>query len=160
MKKLDGIDIKILYELQKNGRISNVELSERVSISASPCLIRVKRLEKAGYIKGYLALIDIAKLGDTLTVFTEITLKYHRQHDFTHFQTAVERMESIVECHLMSGGYDYLLKFVTGGIIDYQETIERLVDLEIGIDKYFSYVVLKTPFVKNYQPLDRMFEDK
>src|ERR1700754_330670 len=77
--KLDRIDIKILYELQKNGRITNVELAELVNLSPSPCLMRVKKLQAEGYIVRYSAQIDIAKLGRTLTVFTEITLKNHRQ---------------------------------------------------------------------------------
>lgn len=158
--KLDRIDINILYEMQKNGRISNVELSERVHLSPSPCLMRVKKLQKAGYIAGYSAVINMAKLGETLTVFTEITLKNHRQTDFARFQSTIEKVDSVVECHLISGGYDYLLKFVTGGIVDYQETMEQLTDMEIGIDKYFSYVVLKSPFVKNHLPLKRLFGDQ
>lgn len=155
--KLDKIDINILCELQKNGRISNVELSERVFLSPSPCLMRVKKLKAAGYIQGYSAQIDVSKLGETLTVFTEITLRNHRQIDFSRFQMAAEKVGSVVECHLISGGYDYLLKFVSGGIVDYQETIESMIDMDIGIDKYFSYVVLKSVFTKNHLPLDRLF---
>ena len=80
--KLDRIDIKILHELQKNGRVTNVELAELVSLSPSPCLIRVKKLQAEGYIEGYSAQINMTKLGQTLTVFTEVTLKNHRQIDF------------------------------------------------------------------------------
>jgi DNA-binding Lrp family transcriptional regulator len=83
--KLDRIDIKILYELQKNGRITNVELAELVHLSPSPCLMRVKKLQSEGYIDGYSALINTAKLGQTITVFTEVTLKNHRQIDFARF---------------------------------------------------------------------------
>ena len=83
--KLDRIDIKILHELQKNGRITNVELADLVHLSPSPCLMRVKKLQSEGYIEGYSAQINIAKLGQTLTVFTEITLKNHRQMDFARF---------------------------------------------------------------------------
>src|SRR5438105_8833112 len=79
--KLDRIDIRILYELQKNGRITNVELAELANLSPSPCLMRVKKLQAEGYILGYSALINIAKLGQTLTGFTEVTLKNHRQID-------------------------------------------------------------------------------
>jgi DNA-binding Lrp family transcriptional regulator len=155
--KLDRIDLKILYELQKNGRITNVELAELVNLSASPCLLRVKKLQEAGYIRGYSAQIDLAKLGETLTVFTEVTLKNHRQIDFARFQEAVERVDSCIECHLVSGGYDYLLKFVTAGILDYQQTMEFLIESEVGIDKYFSFVVIKSPFVKTHVPLPRIF---
>ncbi|MGR3651710.1 MAG: Lrp/AsnC family transcriptional regulator, partial [Roseovarius sp.] len=82
LQKLDRIDIRILAELQRNGRITNVELADLVHLSPSPCLTRVKKLQKSGYITGYSALINVAKLGDTLTVFTEFTLKNHRQIDF------------------------------------------------------------------------------
>jgi DNA-binding Lrp family transcriptional regulator len=155
--KLDRIDIKILSELQKNGRITNVELSELVSLSPSPCLMRVKKLQTEGYITSYSAQIDIAKLGQILTVFTEVTLRNHRQIDFARFLTAVEKVDSVVECHLVSGGYDYLVKFVTGGIVEYQTIMERLIEMEIGIDKYFSLVVLKSPIVKPHMPLTSLF---
>ncbi|ABL73017.1 MULTISPECIES: Lrp/AsnC family transcriptional regulator [Paracoccus] len=156
--KLDRIDIRILHELQKNGRITNVELAELVHLSPSPCLMRVKKLQKSGYITGYSAQIDIAKLGPTLTVFTEITLKNHRQIDFSRFQQAIEKIEEAIECHLISGGYDYLVKFVTAGISDYQSIMERLIDAEVGIDKYFSFVVIKTPFAKSHLPLRTLFD--
>lgn len=155
--KLDRIDIKILWELQKNGRMTNVELAESVNLSPSPCLMRVKKLQTEGYIDGYSAQVNLAKLGQTLTVFTEITLKNHRQSDFSRFLAAIEKVDSLVECHLVSGGYDYLLKFITRSIGEYQQTMERLTDLDIGIDKYFSYVVLKSPVVKPYLPLPSLF---
>ncbi|CDI10229.1 UNVERIFIED_ORG: DNA-binding Lrp family transcriptional regulator [Rhizobium sp. SORGH_AS260] len=157
MMKLDRIDIKILYELQKNGRITNVELAELVNLSPSPCLMRVKKLQSEGYIEGYSAQININKLGQTLTVFTEITLKNHRQIDFARFLGVVEKIDQVVECHLVSGGYDYLLKFVTSGIVEYQSIMERLTDMDVGIDKYFSFVVLKSPIIKSHMPLTSLF---
>ena len=102
----------------------------------------------------------MAKLGDTLTVFTEFTLTNHRQIDFARFQEALEKVPSCVECHLVSGGYDYLAKFVTSSIADYQNVIEALIDRSVGIDKYFSFVVMKTPFVKTQLPLTDLFEDR
>lgn len=158
--KLDRTDVKILAELQKNGRITNVELSKLVNLSPSPCLTRMKRLEAAGYIRGYSAQIDIGKLGETLTVFTEFTLKNHRQTDFSRFQAAVAKIDACVECHLVSGGYDYLLKFVTAGIVHYQTIIETLIDQDVGIDKYFSFVVIKSPFTKPHLPLTTLFDPR
>ena len=155
--KLDKIDIKILCALQRNGRISNVELAEVVHLSASPCLMRVKKLQEEGFIAGYSAQVDVAKLGQTLTVFTEITLKKHRPTDFSRFLATVAKIDSVVECHLISGRYDYLVKFVTPGISEYQSIMERLAELDIGIDKYFSFVVLKSPIVKAHLPLDAIF---
>jgi DNA-binding Lrp family transcriptional regulator len=156
--KLDRIDIKILHQLQKNGRITNVELAELVNLSPSPCLMRVKKLQSEGYIEGYTAQINVSKLGQTLTVFTEVTLKNHRQVDFARFLAAVKKIEQLLECHLVSGGYDYMLKFVTSGIGEYQEIMEKLTDMDIGIDKYFSYVVLKSPIVRAHMPLTTLFQ--
>ena len=147
--KLDRIDLKILLELQKNGRITNVELADLVHLSPSPCLMRVKKLQTEGYIAGYSAQIDVSKLGQTLTVFTEITLKNHRQIDFARFLATVDKIDEVMECHLVSGGYDYLMKFVTSGIAEYQTIMERLIDLDVGIDKYFSYVVPEVPDRQN-----------
>ncbi|HWX63044.1 Lrp/AsnC family transcriptional regulator [Bradyrhizobium sp.] len=155
--KLDRIDIKILHELQKNGRVTNVELAELVSLSPSPCLIRVKKLQAEGYIEGYSAQVNMVKLGQTLTVFTEVTLKNHRQIDFARFLAAVDKIDQLIECHLVSGGYDYMMKFVTAGIGEYQAIMERLTDMDIGIDKYFSYVVLKSPIVRSHMPLSSLF---
>lgn len=159
-ERLDRIDIRILYELQKNGRISNVDLSERVHLSPSPCLARVKKLQSAGYIKGYSALIDIAKLGETVTVFTEVTLRNHRHTDFGRFLDGIRPVEEILECHMMSGGYDFLLKWIVGGIVGYQEQMERLLEAEIGIDKYFSYVVLNSPIVRHHMALGPLFGER
>lgn len=156
--KLDKTDIKILRELQINGRISNIELAERVNLSPSPCLIRVKRLQAEGFITGYAARIDVSKLRQTLTVFTEITLRSHRQTDFARFLAAVEKIDSVVECHLVSGGYDFLVKFITFGVDEYQMTIERLSEMDLGIDKYSSYVVLRSPIAKSELLLDAVLE--
>jgi DNA-binding Lrp family transcriptional regulator len=155
--KLDRIDLKILAELQKKGRITNVELASAVGLSPSPCLTRVKRLESAGYIIGYGAQIELKKLGDVLTVFTQVTLSDHRSDDFARFEAAVRGISEIIECHLVSGGHDYLLKFVTNGVNHYQSVIETMLDRNIGIEKYFSYIVIKTPFVKSYYPIERLF---
>jgi len=155
--KLDGIDIKILHELQKNGRITNVELAELLNLSPTACLVRVKRLQAEGYIEGYAAQINLRKLGQTLTVFTEVTLKNHRQTDFARFQSAVDKIDQLRECHLVSGGYDYMLKFVTASVGEYQAIMERLTAMDIGIDKYFSFVVLKSPIVRSQMPLTSLF---
>lgn len=152
-RKLDRIDLKILAQLQANGRMTNVELARQVGLSPSPCLLRVKQLEKAGYITGYGAYINLRMLGETVLVFTEVTLSDHRREDFARFEKAVYAVDEIVECHLVSGGYDYLLKFVTKGVVHYQTIIEGLLERRIGIEKYFSYIVIKSPFVKHALPL-------
>ena len=143
--KLDRIDIKILTALHEDGRITNAALSELVGLSPSPCLQRVKRMEESGLIAGYQAEIDVHRLADTITVFTEVTIADHRREDFATFEKGIEQFPEVVECHLISGGYDYLLKFVSRSVSDYQSSIERLLDAQIGIEKYFSYIVIKSP---------------
>jgi DNA-binding Lrp family transcriptional regulator len=156
--KLDRIDLNILAHLQRNGRISNVDLAEAVGLSASPCLQRTKRLESAGYIVGYGAQLNLVKLGEVVMVFTEMTLNDHRRTDFARFEAAVATIDEIIECHLVSGGYDYLLKFVTRGVAHYQSVIEAMLDRGLGIEKYFSYIVIKSPVVKTGLPLKMLFD--
>jgi DNA-binding Lrp family transcriptional regulator len=156
--KLDRLDLRILCHLQKHGRATNVEVADAVGLSPSPCLVRVKRLEQAGYIAGYGAQIRLEKLGDTLMVFTEVTLQDHKRDDFVKFETSIRPIGEIVECHLVSGGYDYLLKFITRGVNHYQEIIEGLLEANIGIEKYFSYIVIKTLFIKNFYPIEQLIQ--
>jgi DNA-binding Lrp family transcriptional regulator len=151
--KLDRIDINILVQLQKDGATSNLLLAKQVGLSPSPCLQRVKRLEKAGYITGYGAQINLAKLVDSVTIFTEVTLVDHRIDDFAKFEANIRDVEELMECHLISGGYDYLLRFLTRSIAHYQEQMENLLRRNIGIEKYFSYIVIKSPIVKTIVPL-------
>src|SRR5688572_29075132 len=113
--KLDKIDIKILSQLQKNGRVTNVELADLVNLSPSPCLMRVKKLQAEGFIPRYSAQIDVSKLGQTLTIFAEATLNHHQHTDSGRFLTAMQKVDSVIEGDLVSGGYDDLVDFVTGG---------------------------------------------
>jgi len=156
--KLDRIDLNILAQLQRQGRMSNVDLADSVGLSPSPCLQRTKRLESAGYILGYGAQVNLAKLGEVVMVFTEITLNDHRRTDFARFEAAVATIDEIIECHLVSGGYDYLLKFITRGVAHYQAVVEAMLDRGLGIEKYFSYIVIKSPVVKQGLPLGTLFE--
>ncbi|TAK99106.1 MAG: Lrp/AsnC family transcriptional regulator [Rhodospirillaceae bacterium] len=158
--KLDRIDLKIMAQLQRAGRMTNVELADAVGLSPSPCLTRVKRLEQAGYITGYGAQINLKKLGEFLTVFTQITLADHRTADFVRFETRIRNIDEIIECHLMSGGYDYLLKFVARGLAHYQNIIEGMLEGNFGIEKYFSYIVLKSPVNKQHYPIQGLFDEQ
>lgn len=158
-QKLDRTDIKILAELQKNGNMTNSNLAVAIGLSPSPCLQRVKRLEAAGVISGYGVQINLAKLTSTVTVFTEIMLHDHRREDFVRFEANLRDFDEITECHLVSGGYDYLLKFLVKDIGHYQEVIEKLLDRNIGIEKYHSYIVIRSPFVKHTAPLDKLLAD-
>jgi DNA-binding Lrp family transcriptional regulator len=156
--KLDRIDINILVQLQADGRMTNVNLANAVGLSPSPCLQRVKRLESAGYIVGYGGRINLAKLTESVTVFTEVTLADHRRPDFVKFEANIRGVEEVLECHLVSGGYDYLLRFLCRSITHYQELMESLLERNIGIEKYFSYIVIKSPIMKHALPIKKLIE--
>ena len=156
MTRLDGIDLKILTTLQAEGRITKAALAEAVSLSPTPCWERLKRLEKAGLIKGYRAEIDLDKLGRPATILVEVTLKQHRYDDFQRFENAILKIEEVVECYATGGGIDYLLKVVAPSIDAYQRLIDRLLLAEIGIDRYFTYIVTRA--VKaSFQPPVALF---
>jgi DNA-binding Lrp family transcriptional regulator len=158
--RLDRIDIHILSHLQRNGRATNVDLADAVGLSPSPCLIRVKRLEKAGYVTGYGAHVQLEKLGDMQVVFTQVTLSDHRREDFARFEAAVRKVDEIVECHLVSGGFDYLLKFVTRSVTHYHSIAEDVLRQGVDIEKYFSYIVIKSPFVRSHYPIEKLFDGR
>lgn len=157
---LDQLDLRILTQLQARGRMTNVELSDAVGLSPSPCLTRVKRLETAGFIAGYGAVLKIEKLGDIQIVFSKITLADHRREDFVRFIDAIRGIDEIMECHHATGGYDYLLKFVTRDIAHYHSVMEGLLERDIGIQTYFSYVIVESPIVKRRYRLEALFTAK
>jgi len=144
MLKLDKIDLKILAALQRDGRITKLGLAQEANLSAAACWERLARLEKAGVISGYSAAIDASRLGRFASVLVEITLKSHRQSDFQRFEAAIMRESSIVGCDAVGGGIDYLLRVVTPDIDSYQRLIDGLLSAELGIDRYFTYIVTKT----------------
>lgn len=157
--KLDRIDINILAHLQTNGGLTNVKLADAVGLSPSPCLQRVKRLEKAGYILNYRAQINLRKLIEHVVVFTEVTLSDHRREDFIKFEREIFRVENVQEVHLVSGGYDYLLKFTIRSIPHYQEIMTGILDRNIGVEKYFSYIVINTVLDRGGVPLKSLLRD-
>jgi DNA-binding Lrp family transcriptional regulator len=153
LPKLDRYDLNILAALQANGRMTYQDLGEAVGLSASPCLQRVKRLESAGYIAGYGAWVDLNKLRSLTTVFTSVTLSAHTQGDFLRFEAGIRNYTELQECHLVSGGFDYLVKFVTRSVAHYQGIIEEILAKDIGVEKYFSYIVIKTPIIQRFPPV-------
>lgn len=118
--KLDKIDRKILRDLQKDGRITNVELAKNVGISAPPCLRRVRSLEDSGYIKSYHAKIDSAALGYTVTVFAMVKLASQAEADLLVFNQRVKEWPLVRECHMLAGDMDFLLKIVSKDWDSYQ----------------------------------------
>jgi len=151
MTRLDAIDLKILATLQRTGRITKLKLAEAVNLSPTPCWDRLHRLEQAGVIAGYTARISLAHLAPATTVLVEVTLKSHRLADFRRFEAAICDEPAIIACDATGGGIDYFMHVVTRGIDAYQQLIDRLLAADIGIDRYFSYVVTKP--VKEAAPL-------
>ena len=126
-KALDRIDRNILTELQNDGRLSNVELSKRVGLSPTPCLERVRRLEKNGYILGYSARLNPKALGASLLVFVEISLNKSSPDVFERFNKAVQELPDIQECHLVSGSFDYLLKTRVSDMSAYRKLLSETI---------------------------------
>lgn len=120
MVKLDQIDRRILKILQRDGRIQNTELAEAVGLSASPCLRRVRMLEEAGIIERYVALLNATKINAGLTVFVRIWLTGQDAETVDHFSEEVRRLPQVVECHLMAGDCDFLLRVVIADLDDYR----------------------------------------
>jgi DNA-binding Lrp family transcriptional regulator len=158
--RLDRLDIKILATLQEQGRITNLDLAQRIGLSATPCLQRVKRLESAGYIRGYGAELDLDRLCTNVMVFTEITLRSHGRDDFLRFERGAEAVPQLLNLYLVTGGYDYLAQFIAADIRDYQRVIERLLELDLGIEKYFSYVAIKQVKRSHGYPLGTLLEQR
>lgn len=123
MPDFDAIDARILAALQEDGRLSNVDLAERVGLSPSPCLRRVKMLEDAGVIEGYRANLGRTKLGLGLTVFVGIKVDGHRDTNANALQDAIRRMPEVVACHLVSGEADFLLEVVVPDLAHYETVL-------------------------------------
>ncbi|MDP9477910.1 MAG: Lrp/AsnC family transcriptional regulator [Actinomycetota bacterium] len=118
--KLDDTDRRILKALQSNGRLQNVELAKMVGLSPSPCLRRVRLLEEAGVIERYVALLDPAKVGVGMTVFARVWLTAQDERTVERFTEAIRRLPQVVECHLMAGDCDFLLRVVLKDLDDYR----------------------------------------
>lgn len=127
---LDAIDLKILRALQQDARLSNVALAEEVGLSQSPCLRRVRLLEEAGVIRGYTASVDQTKVGLPVSVFVSIKLEKQREEELKRFEDAMRGCPEVLECYLMTGPRDYLLRVVCRDLADYErfvkETLTRI----------------------------------
>lgn len=117
---MDATDKRILRALARRGRLTNAELAEEVGLSPSPCWTRVRRLEGAGVIRGYAALLDRAALGLPDTVFLEVMMEKHDDALLRRFEDAVRDMPEVLECHLVTGEYDYVMKLAVGGTAGYE----------------------------------------
>lgn len=140
---LDDRDVKILSILSTEGRIAKAELARRVNLSAAPCWARLNRLEDAGLIRRYRAELALARIAPHVSVFVTVELEAHRTESFAAFEGAVAACEEIVGCWALGGGVDYLLSVVTASIETYQDLMDRLLADDIGLKRYFTYIVTK-----------------
>ncbi|WNO09015.1 Lrp/AsnC family transcriptional regulator [Teredinibacter sp. KSP-S5-2] len=151
---LDKYDKQILQVLQENGRVSNQELADSISLSPSPCLRRVRALEEAGLIDGYVALLNAKKLGLTLMSFIHISMDKHSPDRFETFEKKVSQFAEVLECHLITGqAADYLLKVIVKDMDAYQQfLLNKLTTIE-GVSGVHSSFVLKSPMSRTALPV-------
>ncbi|MBV8923882.1 MAG: Lrp/AsnC family transcriptional regulator [Bradyrhizobium sp.] len=149
--ELDPIDRRIVTELQGNARLSNIELAEKVGLSPSPCLRRVKRLERDGYIEGYRASLRRSRIGLGFSAFLAVKINGHANEDALRFEQAVVEMPEVVACHLVSGEADYFLEVVVPELEDYQRfLVGKLLNLPI-VREVRSNIAIQT--LKSGAPL-------
>lgn len=143
---MDHKDIQIIRALQENGRLTNQDLSEIVNLSPSPCLRRVRLLEERGIIKGYTAQVDQAAYGLPLTVIVRIGLERHNEEVVRKFEERIRHIDEILDCYMMSGDADYMLRVVVRDLAAYEDfvrhTLHRLPGIT-SIDTSFAYGVIK-----------------
>lgn len=144
---LDRTDLRILSLLQQDGRISNAKLADAVHMSPTATLARVRRLTREGYILGYRARLDPAKLGTGMLVFVEVLLDRTTPNVFDAFKQAVQGTPEVVECHLVAGGFDYLIKLRAADMSDYRDIAGRVLWNLPGVRETRTYAVMEE--VKN-----------
>lgn len=155
MRDLDRIDLKILAILQREGRISVTELAERVSLSATPCSDRVKRMEREGVITGYHARVNPAALGKNLLVFLEIKLSAKSGDVFDKVKKELLYVPEVMECHLVSGDFDYLVKARLTEMNEYRRLLGEILKRLPASAESHSYIVMEEIKETLFLPVDR-----
>jgi len=153
---LDAIDHRILRALQEDGRLSNVDLAERVGLSPSPCLRRVKRLEQEGYIEAYRVILKRQRIGLGLTVFIGVKIEAHADERANAFQDAIIAMPEVIACHMVSGDIDYLLEVVVPDLQRYERFLLDRLLAEPMIKEVRSSIAISTLKVAASLPLDHL----
>lgn len=160
MPRLDAIDLRILEAIQHDGRITKLALAEKVGLSATPCWVRLRRLEQTGIVTGYHARLAPRTIAPVAVVLMEVTLANHRQADFDRFERVVRDTPEVVDCWSVGGGIDYLLRVMTRDIDAYQRLVDGLLEREIGIERYFTYIVTRTVKEATALPLSVLVPDE
>lgn len=152
-ESLDNIDRNILTVLQGNGRITNQALAERVHLSPSACLARVKRLENAGVIQGYHARLDPFRLGIGLVLFAEVQLEGRQPDEQTRFEAAIGALPNVVEVSDVSGDVDYILKVVVADMPEWTRLKEELIQGDLGVRRVTTHVLMRKPKIFTGYPV-------
>ena len=150
---LDRFDSAILDALQKDGRISNVQLAQAVNLSESACLRRVRALEEAGFVDRYVALINQSKVGMSGNVFVHIGLQREEESELAAFEDAVRSIPEVMECFLMTGEFDYLLRVVVADMADFERIHKESLTRLPGVARVNSSVAIRTVQKKTELPL-------
>ena len=154
MMNFDATDARLLIHLQQDGKLSNAELSEKVHLSPSACHRRVQRMEEEGIIRGYVALADARAVGRPTTVFVEISLSTQADEVLEAFEREVAKVPAVLECHLMTGRFDYLLKVVASDTEDFAQIHRQYLARLPGVATLHSAFALKTVFKTTALPVD------
>lgn len=155
-QRLDRIDVRMLDELQRDARISVVELAERVSLTPTPCGRRLQKLERDGLIAGYVALLDQARVGLPVNAFVEVKLVRERKNEARIFEERVRDLPEVMECYAMSGGYDYLLRVVSADLEQYNRFLrDQLLEIE-SVDTVQTSFALERLIYRTSLPLRQL----
>ena len=150
---IDEIDLKILSNMQKDARLANVDLADRVGLSPSPCLRRLRRLEDDGVIQGYMAFVDQTQVGLPVSVFVSVALKEQSESALEAFESAVTTLPEVMECYLMTGTSDYLLRVVAQDLADYERFLKHHLTRISVIASIQSSFALKQVIYRTALPL-------
>jgi Lrp/AsnC family leucine-responsive transcriptional regulator len=140
---LDRIDYKILNILQKNCRVSNVDLANQVNLSPTPCLERVKRLEQSGYISKYVAHLNPKKLKANLTAYIQVSLESSTTYSLQQFNQQIKQLNEVIECSMVAGGFDYIIKIRVEDMDAYRDFLGGKFAAIKGISQTYTYVVME-----------------
>lgn len=143
VRELDRVDRRLLALLQADGRLTVAELARQVNLTLTPCIERVRRLERDGYIEGYFARLNPQRLGQSMLAFTEVTLDHATPDVFQRFRDAVAPVEEIVECHMVAGGFDYLVKTRVRDLEEYRRVLGDKIATVRGVRHTQTYFVLE-----------------
>lgn len=155
---LDDRDIAILKVLDREGRISKAELAARINLSPSACWERLKRLEDARLITAYRAEVALSRLAPHIVVFVSVELERHQADTFQIFERTITEYPEIIACWALGGGFDYLMQVVTRDIESYQDLIDALLARQIGVERYYTYIVTKSVKAGGGLPFDQILQ--